>query len=343
VSRRRQEERAAERPGTSPEVRLIVLALLAGATLVTFAGVLGNQWLYYDDPHYVTDNPHVNRGWTFDGMRWFLTHPHAANWHPLTSWSHMLDVQLFGLAPAGHHATSLLLHVLNAVLAVVVLRRLTGAWWRSVLVGALFALHPLRVESVAWVSERKDVLSGLCFWLTLECYRRWAARPSAARYALVALALALGLMAKPMLVTMPFVLVLVDVWPLGRLPGVPRAPGASPVRAPARPLGGLIAEKWPLIALAAASAVVTFFVQRQAGAVASTVLLPLGRRLPNAFLSWWRYVGKSIWPSDLCVFYPFPLQIDAAAVVLAVVGLVAVSVVVVRLAKTRPYLPIGWF
>src|SRR5258708_2414626 len=195
----------------------LVLAALAVVTLVTFAGVLGNGWLLYDDPQYVTANPHVNRGLTLDGMRWFLVHPHAGNWHPLTSWSHMLDVQLFGLAPVGPHAVNLVLHALNAALLVWVLFRLTGAWWRSAAVGALFALHPLRVESVAWVAERKDLLSGLFFLLTLAAYRHWLDRPGPLRYAILLIAFVLGLMSTPMLVTLPFVLVLLAVWPFGRL------------------------------------------------------------------------------------------------------------------------------
>jgi hypothetical protein len=163
--------------------RALSLVLLAVATLAAFAGMSGHGWILLDDPLYVTRDPHVARGLTLDGLRWFLLEPHGQNWHPLTSASHMLDVSLFGLAPAGHHAVNLLLHVVNAVLLALVLFRLTGAWWRSVLVAALFALHPLRVESVAWISERKDVLSGLFFLLTLAAYGRWAARPSRARSA----------------------------------------------------------------------------------------------------------------------------------------------------------------
>jgi len=204
-------------PAPAAPVRALSLALLAVAVFAAFAGVTRNGWILFDDPHYVYENPYVARGWTAEGVRWSLAEPHGANWHPLTSWSHMLDVELFGLRPGAHHAVSLLLHVVNAVLLVLVLRGLTGAWWRSLLVGALFALHPLRVESVAWVSERKDVLSGLFFLLTLAAYGSWARRGGAGRYALVAACLALGLMAKPMLVTVPFLLLLLDVWPLGRL------------------------------------------------------------------------------------------------------------------------------
>jgi len=208
---------AAARPGPGSTPRLLSLLGLIAATLAAFAGVMRNRWLLLDDPLYVLVNPHVRAGFTLEGVVWFLRHPHGENWHPLTSISHMLDVQLFGLEPSGHHAVSLALHVLNAALLAVVLARLTGAWWRSLTVAALFALHPLRVESVAWVAERKDVLSALFFVVALECYRRWAARPTPGRYALLVVVVALGLMSKPMLVTLPFVLVLLDVWPLERL------------------------------------------------------------------------------------------------------------------------------
>jgi protein O-mannosyl-transferase len=211
--------RAARAGEPSSRVRALSLAVLAGATFAAFAGVLRNGWVLVDDPDYVTQNPYVTSGLTLRGLLWFLHAPHGGNWHPLTSLSHMLDVQWFGLAPAGRHAVNLALHLLNVLLLVIVLHRFTGAWWRSLIVGALFGLHPLRVESVAWVAERKDVLSALFFLLTLEAYRRWAERPGLRRYALVVAGLALGLMSKPMLVTLPYVLVLLDVWPLGRLRG----------------------------------------------------------------------------------------------------------------------------
>ncbi len=321
-------------------VRSLSLAILAVATFAAFAGVLRNGWVLIDDPGYVYENPHVTPGLTLDGLRWFLHQPHGGNWHPLTSLSHMLDVQLFGLAPAGHHAVNLALHLLNVLLLVMVLYRFTGAWWRSLLVGALFGLHPLRVESVAWVAERKDVLSGLFFLLTLEAWRRWVARPSAGRYALVVAGLALGLMSKPMLVTLPFVLVLLDVWPLGRLRGGWRAasgPGAS-----VRTFAGLIAEKWPLFALAAASAAVTLLIQRQSGAVMAPALLGWSERAANALLSYWRYVGMTLWPGALSPFYPLPAAVNPVAVCAAAAGLGVVTVLALRRGRERPYLAVGW-
>jgi tetratricopeptide (TPR) repeat protein len=328
-------------PAAAPALtrnRWLILALLAGATFAVFAGVLRDGWTLFDDPHYVFDNPHVNRGFRLDQALWFLAHPHGENWHPLTSWSHQLDVTLFGLAPAGHHAVSLLLHALNAALLAWVLYRLTGAWWRSVVVAALFALHPLRVESVAWISERKDVLSGLFFVLSLAAYRRWAERPGAARQALLIGVFGLGLMAKPMLVTLPFVLVLLDVWPLGRLRGRPRNVG---YRAPTRPLWGLVAEKWPLLGLSLASAVITFLVQRRGGAVASVESVAPAQRVANALLAFWRYVGMSAWPRGLCPFYPSH-PAAPGLVVAAVAGLAAVTWVFVSQGRRRPYLLVGW-
>ncbi len=319
-------------------VRALSLGLLGAAVLAAFAGVLRNGWVLVDDPAYVTQNPYVTGGLTARGLGWFLRQPHGGNWHPLTSLSHLVDVQLFGLAPAGHHAVSLALHLVNVLLLVVVLQRLSGAWWRSLLVGALFGLHPLRVESVAWVAERKDVLSGLFFLLVLWSYARWAARPGAGRYALVVVALGLGLMSKPMLVTVPCVLVLVDVWPLGRLRGGWRGAGG----AGARPLAGLVAEKWPLFALAAAAAVVTFVVQRQSGAVAALETVGAGARAGNALLSIWRYAGATLWPAGLAAFYPLRVTVDPWAVGAAAAGLVGVTGLALRWRGERPYLAVGW-
>lgn len=339
MSHSRPRDSAARSWGFPSPCKLLIGALLAAATFAAFAGVLRNGWILLDDPIYVVKNPHVNRGWTAEGALWFLHEPHGGNWHPLTSYSHMLDVELFGLEPAGHHATSLALHVLNAVLLLYVLYRLTGAWWRSAVVAGLFALHPLRVESVAWISERKDVLSGFFFLCTIEAYRRWTVRPSAARYALLIVVFALGLMSKPMLVTLPFVLLLLDVWPLRRLAGIGPARGAKGSK---RTLQGLILEKWPLFGLAAVSAVVTFLVQRKAGAVVSMGQLPLARRAGNAVLSYWRYLAETVWPSGLAVFYPHRLTVDVLGAILATVGLVVVTWVVLRQLGKRPFLATGW-
>ncbi len=323
-------------PPSDRPARALVLLLLAAATLAAFGAVLHHDWLRLDDPGYVLENPQISGGLRPAGLRWALTHPHGGNWHPLTSASHMLDVTLFGLSPAGPHAVNLLLHILNALLLALVLHRLSGAWWRSVLVAALFALHPLRVESVAWISERKDVLSGLLFVLTLGAYGDWARRPTAGRWALVIAGLTLGLLAKPMLVTVPFVLVLVDVWPLGRWG---RRSGGTSGGAPARSLVGLVLEKWPLLLLAGASSAMTLHFQRMAGAVDTT--LPPAQRLANATLSVWRYVGTSLWPARLSPHYA-PAPIAPVAVILAALAALATTILALgRLRRASP-VAIGW-
>ncbi len=338
-------------PGTRafPARRTLALALLAAATLVAFGGVVRNGWILFDDPRYVYANPNVSHGWTLEGVRWFLHEPHGGNWHPLTSWLHMLNVQVFGLLPAGHHAVSLVLHALNAVLLALVLFRLTGGWWRSLLVGALFALHPLRVESVAWASELKDVLSGFLFVLILGAYGRWAKRPGPARWGALIGVFGLGLMAKPMLVTVPFVLVLLDLWPLARAPGATlastSAPGSgeAPSRARGREIAALIVEKWPLLLLAAASSVLTFVFQRQGGAVTPVEAISLGRRILNALLSYAQYVRLSLWPSGLSVVYPNTRGPEVVPALAAAAGLLVVTALVVWQFRRRPYLAVGWF
>ena len=317
-------------PGSAPAGRFglpIALATLAAVTAVAFAGSLRNGWIVLDDPAYITENPHVLAGWTLAGLRWFLHVPHGGNWHPLTSYSHMLDVQLFGVNPGAHHAVSLALHACNVLLLVVVLYRLTGDRWRSVLAGALFGLHPLRVESVAWASERKDVLSMFFFMLTIEAYRRWVVRPGAMRYAAIVLMLALGLMSKPMLVSTPFVLLLLDVWPLRRLEK--------------RSLPSLAFEKWPLFLLAAASALVTIIVQRGEGAIVSSGHATIPHRLANAAVSYWRYMGKTAWPVRLAPFYPDAPIAPGVAIVCAA-SLIAISALAWRQRRRQPHLTVGW-
>ncbi len=325
-------------------LRPLSLFVLGVAVLATYAGVLRNGWVLLDDPEYVFANPHVNRGLTLAGVRWFMHTAHVGNWHPLTSIVHMLNVEAFGLNPEGHHAVSLALHALTAVLLAMALSRLTGAWWKSVLVAGLFALHPLRVESVAWASELKDVLSGTFFMLALIAYARWVERPRPGRYALVAVCLALGLLAKPMLVTLPCVLVVLDAWPLGRLRGFPQ-PGSAATRpgcAPARLLRELVLEKWPLFALVGASSVATFLVQRSTGAVVAATNLPLGARLANACISYWRYVGLTFWPHGLVPFHMLTTRSDLAHGALAALALAATTALVAWQVRRRPYLLAGW-
>jgi Flp pilus assembly protein TadD len=301
--------------------------------LAAFLPAVDNHFVGYDDPLYVTANAVVQRGFTWDGTVWAFSNTEAANWHPLTWLSHLLDCQLYGLNPAGHHLTSLLLHALNILLAFVVLRRMTGATWRSFFVAALFGLHPLRVESVTWVAERKDVLSTTFWLLTLWAYAAYVGardmRPArrGVFFLLALLAFAGGLMSKPMLVTLPFTLLLLDYWPLQRLKNTG--------------LVTLIFEKLPFLLLATAASVVTFLVQRQAGAM--DAMIPFNHRLSNAFISVLRYVGKVFWPVDLAFFYPLPQSWPPGAVALAVVTLVGVSLLVVTLHRRAPFLATGWF
>ncbi len=329
---------------------LIVCLLLLSVTLAVYWQIGDHQFTNYDDTLYVTDNPHVKPGLAGGSVIWAFTATEEANWHPLTWLSHMVDCQLFGLRPRGHFLTSLFLHLANVLLLFAVLKRMTGALWRSAFVSALFALHPLHVESVAWVAERKDVLSTLFWLLTMLAYARYVERPTRARYVLTLVAFTLGLMAKPMLVTLPFVLLLLDYWPLDRM-----AYGGKGDDPPKRtrkrthsceqrlPLSRLVWEKIPFFALAAISSVVTFSFQQRAGAMADMEIFPLSSRIANALVSYLRYMGKIIWPSDLAVLYPhpgtsLPLWWGAAAG-LALLGL---SILVVLVIRRRPYLAVGW-
>ena len=322
--------------------RRLWLALSLGLSLLTLAGflpVLRNGFVNFDDPQYVYANPWVRQGVSAAGLRWALTAQVAGNWHPLTLASHMLDVQLFGLNPAGHHLTSLLLHLANVLLLFAVLRRMTGSPWRSAAVAALFAVHPTHVESVAWIAERKDLLCGFFWLLALGAYLRYASAPAAGRYLLVVLALAASLMAKPMAVSLPAVLLLLDFWPLGRW-----AAGGGEGGWQRRPLPGarpwrLIVEKLPLLAVAAAAGIVAL--RTQADPLASGATAPPALRWANALTSYATYLGKTLDPRHLTVFYPFaavPFGRAAAAALL----LLAITALTVWAARRAPYLTVGW-
>ncbi len=305
-----------------------VCLVLAAITFAVFGQTLNHEFVNFDDNDYVYENPVVAQGLTFRGIVWAFTHVHSANWHPLTWLSHMLDCQLYGLHPGGHHLTNVLLHIATVIVLFLVLRQMTGALWRSAFVAALFAIHPLRVESVAWVAERKDVLSGLFFMLTIGAYVRYARRPwSLARHGLVALLFAMGLMSKPMLVTLPVVLLLLDYWPLQRV-----EPGK---------LSGLVLEKLPLFALSAASCAVTFLAQSQAIQSIGSFSLPL--RLGNALAASMIYLGQIVYPAGLAAFYPYPLNgLPAWEVALAGLLLVGFSIVAWRERRKQPWLLMGW-
>ena len=328
----------------------IIAAVLFFGTVLLFWRAVGHDFVNYDDPDYVTDNVHVKAGLSAETFRWALTSGEASNWHPLTWVSHLADVSLFGLNPHGHHATSVVWHALNAVLAFLALRRLTGAFWPSAFFAALFAWHPLRVESVAWVAERKDVLSGF-FWLAvLWLYASYVDRrrsggdwrATALVYGVMLGAFALGLMAKPMLVTLPCVLLLLDFWPLHRTPWstLSAAKSASAGRK-TESVAWLWAEKVPLFALVVVSSVVTFRVQREGGAVSNA--LDLGSRLSNAVVAVVRYLGDFFMPTNLAVLYPHPGHWAPVKVVAALGVVVALTVVASAQWRRRPWLVVGWF
>ena len=317
--------------------RRTAAAATALAALTALPYLLGGPWREFiplDDGQYLYQNPAIAGGLTAASLRWAFTTFHQGNWHPLAWISHLLDVTLFGLDPRGHHLTSILLHGLNAALLFAVLLRLTGAFGRSWAAAALFGLHPLRVESVAWVSERKDVLSGLFFMLVLLAYERYARRRGRGRYALVALLLALGLMAKPMLVTVPFVLLLLDLWPLGRA----RAGSGGGIA-----WGPLLLEKAPLLALVLASSVITFLAQRAGEAVVPLAVSPLPGRLATAVVAYALYLQKTIWPASLAVFYPRPAGIPWWLATLAPAALALLSWAALRAARHRPWACSGWW
>jgi len=312
-----------------------VCLFLAAITWIVFGQTLRHQFVNYDDGKYVYNNAQVTRGLTLDGITWAFTHVHSSNWHPLTWLSHMLDCQLYGLNAGGHHLTNVLLHAATVISLFLVLRQLTGAFWRSVFVAAVFAIHPLRVESVAWVAERKDVLSGLFFMLTIGAYVQYARGPrSPFLYGLVLLLFAMGLMCKPMLVTIPFVLLLLDYWPLDRLAAID-GQGVDHQRI----LRRLILEKLPFVGLALASGVVTLFAQR--GAMQSGATIPLSLRVGNAIISYTDYIRLLAWPSDLAVYYPYAARLRPSETLLSFLLLTGVSVAVFIL-RHRRYLVTGW-
>jgi protein O-mannosyl-transferase len=313
-----------------------VCIFLMAIVWFVFGQTLGHDFINYDDDAYVYDSPRVLNGITAPGVKWAFTHSHAYNWHPLTTISHMFDCQLYGSKPAGHHFTSVALHGVAVLLLFFVLGQMTGGpsrtgnIWRSGFVAALFAIHPLHVESVAWIAERKDVLSAVFFMLTLGAYAHYARKPTITRYATMAILFACGLMSKPMLVTLPLVLLLIDYWPLGRFAGA-----ATTTRT-------LVLEKVPLFALAAASSIITILIQQHG--ITPLDRLPFTLRVYNASLSGLTYIGQMIWPARLAPFYPYPSgHLSIWIPVFAIAVLAFVSYKAWALRNKYPYFFTGWF
>ncbi|MGC8863867.1 MAG: tetratricopeptide repeat protein [Armatimonadota bacterium] len=305
---------------------VLVLTLI---TVIAFRPVFDAGFVAYDDDYYVTRNFHVQAGPTAPSLAWAFTTFAAGNWHPLTWISHMLDCQLYGLNPLGHHLTSLLLHIANVLLLFAALTKLTGALWQSALVAALFAVHPLHVESVAWIAERKDVLSTLFWMLTMLAYNSYVRLGGLSWYLLVVFLFALGLLSKPMLVTLPVVLLILDYWPLGRLQAA----------------GYRLKEKLPLLVLSAGSCLVTYIAQKTGPGPEITRLgeVPLAVRLDNAVVSLIGYLVKMVWPAKLAVIYPHPLRsIPIWQVIGSALAFVLISAAAIRVRKTRPYVFTGW-
>ena len=329
----------------SPGERTLLLCLLLTvAVLVSYSPVIHNGFLNHDDYAYITQNPHVRAGLTWTTVKWAFTTFDQANWHPLTWLSHALDCQLFGLNPAGPHYENVLLHAVNAVLLFLLLQRATGLRWRSLMMAALFALHPINVESVAWAAERKNVLSMLFFLLALHAYVWYTRKPALLRYGVMVLLLALGFMSKSQVISFPFLLLLLDYWPLRRIGAAGAAgPALQGEGVPRQSSAWLMLEKVPLLLLSAASAVVTMKAQKAGGAVQSFSQYSLPLRLETAVISYVRYLGKAFWPSNLVALYPHPTQLYPVwQVVAAVVLLLAISAWVLR-ARDRRYLAVGWF
>lgn len=323
--------RSAETPRGRPAIHLWLSLALLVLTAAVYAPVRHYPFLNYDDADYVTEKPLVAAGLTRAGFVWAWTGTHVGNWHPLTSVSHMLDCQLFGLNPGPHHLINLLLHLLSTLLLFGFLSRATAQPWPSAAVAALFALHPLHVESVAWIAERKDVLSTFFWMLTLWAYLGYLRNAGTGRYAVLLAAYAAALLSKPMVVTLPFTLLLLDVWPLGRIEG------KNP-----RTLLPLVIEKLPLMVMSVAISVITFIVQTGAAAVLPSALSPMSDRVANVLTSYVMYLSNTVWPAGLAAFYPFEAPLPVWQVGGAAVLLLGITGFVVRYGRSYPYLPVGW-
>jgi protein O-mannosyl-transferase len=323
------------------KIKYIIIVALILATLAVYWKSLHYDFVNYDDPAYVTTNDHIKRGFTYETIVWAFTTTTMGNWNPLTWLSHIADYSLYGLDPTWHRLTNVFFHIVSTILLFLLFQRTTGNIWRSAIVAALFALHPLRVESVVWISERKDVLSTFLFMLTLLAYVWYVERPGIVRYLAVVILFVLGLMAKPMLVTLPVVLLLLDYWPLNRFQGAQiqgwrNAPKDTPS------FSWLLIEKGPLVILSAAIGVVTILAQRHEKAMMATAHYPFLSRLLNAFLAYVKYLGKIFWPTDLAVLYPLPEQVQLSRAVFALLFVIAVTITALALSRRKPFFLMGW-
>ncbi|HEV3244227.1 MAG TPA: tetratricopeptide repeat protein [Chthoniobacterales bacterium] len=309
-------------------LRFAICVGLVAITWAVFGQTVHHGFVNFDDPIYVSENDHVYAGLNWAGVAWAFTHIHSHNWHPLTTMSHMLDCQMFGVKPGAHHFVNFLLHSANVVLLFVLLAQMTGRLWSSAFVAAIFAIHPLHVESVAWVSERKDVLSGLFFMLTLLAYFRYAQKRTVGRYVTMSILFACGLMSKPMLVTLPIILLLLDYWPFERFSGLSAA--------------RILVEKIPLGILSIASAAATLVVQNEGVGLVRLEVLPLSWRITNALAAYLVYIWQMIWPANLALAYHHPGELPVWQVAGAAALLMAVTLGVFALRKRSPYLIVGW-
>ncbi|PYJ43124.1 MAG: hypothetical protein DME80_09770, partial [Verrucomicrobia bacterium] len=347
MNKKRQFSHRTDRKTTrfySPLTTLIICLFLVAISLAVFGQTIRYDFVNFDDDLYVYNAPVIKAGITIQGLALAVTAPHARNWHPLTTISHMLDCQLYGLNAGGHHGTNVLLHTIAVLLLFFVLRQMTSAVWKSAIVATLFAIHPLHVESVAWVSERKDVLSAVFFLLMLSAYVRYTRTHSITHYLVVVVLFAAGLMSKPMLVTAPFILLLVDYWPLQRFEkrsSVEDDKSLSPGNEK-RTITSLLLEKIPLLVLSAAACGITFVLQKRAtGAIPP---LPILWRVQNALVSHIIYIWKTAWPTRLAIFYPHPnntLTIWQSAGAMTLLLTITLAAIVLR--KQRPYLFTGWY
>jgi tetratricopeptide (TPR) repeat protein len=320
-------------------VLFFISAAIVIVTLVAYEPIRHNGFVTYDDGHYIYENPLITGGISWESLGEAFTKPHFFMWHPLTTISHMLDCQLFGLNPLGHHSVSVLIHIVNALLLFWILNSLTKTIWLSAFVAAVFALHPIQVESVAWAAERKTVLSGLFWLLTMATYIRYARQPRLGRYLMVLLVFGLCIMTKPVVVTLPLTLLLLDYWPLDRV----RWGQPAKTKSNQKSAGWLIAEKIPLIAISVLLSVMTYVAQRQGGIVPTLENMPLGYRVANMFLSYIRYIGKMIWPSGLAVCYPHPRAVfsDAPVVICAMLFIV-LTILSIYIGRRKKYAAVGW-